>query len=79
MVEWHFYLFLGKEITIKKHKGLSDEILMQIAKKSPISLTITQCQSKKVTEQGMRKFFQSCGENLVVTYIYCSISFFFGL
>lgn len=60
------FCFEGKEITIRKRKDLNDEILNRIAKKSPKSLTITQCHSKHITEQGIRSLFQSCGENLLV-------------
>jgi len=56
---------LWKEITLKKRKDLSDETLKKISKKAPISLTITQCHGKHVTEHGIRSLFQSCGENLL--------------
>eukprot|EP00795_Rhopilema_esculentum_P012969 gene12969-3730_t len=54
----------GKEIFIKKNNDISDEILQHISKKCPVSLTITQCHSNKVTENGLRDLFRTCGDGL---------------
>ena len=66
-----YFFLVGKEIIIRKRSDLDDEILAKIAQKAPVSLTITQCHSNKVTEVGLRNLFRSCGENLQVSSLFC--------
>eukprot|EP00794_Sanderia_malayensis_P016605 gene16605-18291_t len=55
---------LWKEIVLRKRNDLSDETLGKIGQKRPISLTIAQCHSDKVTEGGLRELFRNCADSL---------------
>ena len=59
--------FSGKEIVIRRKK-LDDSLLNKIGIKRPVSLTITQCHSNKVTAEGLRNLFRSCGDSLEVCF-----------
>ncbi|XP_022094948.1 uncharacterized protein LOC110981594 isoform X2 [Acanthaster planci] len=51
--------------TIKLHKRqLSDFSLTQIGERHPVNLSLTQCHSNIVTENGLRNLFRSCTDTL---------------
>ena len=60
------FLVSGLEIKIKKNNSLTDNILDKIAQKYPSSLTITQCNGKRVTVEGLRNLFRTCADSLQV-------------
>ena len=58
--------FTGKVIVLKKNNNITDEWLCAIGKRHPVSLTISQCHSDKVTAKGLRDLFRNCSDSLEV-------------
>ena len=57
---------LGKVIVVKKNNNITDEWLHIIGQRRPVSLTISQCRSDKVTAKGLRDLFRNCCDSLEV-------------
>ena len=51
---------------LKKNNNISDEWLHAIGMRRPMSLTISQCHSDKVTAKGLRDLFRNCSDSLEV-------------
>ncbi|PFX24613.1 F-box/LRR-repeat protein 7 [Stylophora pistillata] len=66
---WQFYRIsmdesLWKVIVVKKNNNITDEWLQIIGQRRPVSLTISQCRSDKVTAKGLRDLFRNCSDSL---------------
>lgn len=59
-------LVSGKVIVVKENNNITDEWLHAIGLRRPISLTISQCRSDKVTAKGLRDLFRNCSDSLEV-------------
>lgn len=57
---------LWKEIIVKKKNNLTDNVFAAISRKRPSRLTVTQCNGKMVTMEGLRQLFRSCADTLEV-------------
>lgn len=64
----YFLYFLGKTIVLKKKHTINDSVLNKIARKHPSSLTITHCNTKNITIEGLRHLFRNCSQSLKVSF-----------
>jgi hypothetical protein len=51
---------------LRRHQNISDEFLVKIGEKKPVSLSMIKCHGNLVTSTGLRELFRHCAENLEV-------------